>query len=69
MKQAIIPFYTPSDRVLVRSKGCYVYDSDGKEYIDFESGVWCTNLGHCNESISKLMKSQQIGRASCRERV
>lgn len=58
MKQAIIPFYTPSDRVLVRSKGCYVYDSDGKEYIDFESGVWCTNLGHCNESISKLMKSQ-----------
>lgn len=58
MKQNIIPFYSSSDKVLVKSKGCYVYDSDGKEYIDFESGVWCTNLGHCNESISKMMKSQ-----------
>ncbi|MBP1616313.1 MAG: aminotransferase class-III [Bacteroidetes bacterium] len=58
MKNEIIPFYYPSDKVIVKSKGCYQYDSDGKEYIDFESGVWCANLGHCNDRIAKIVEKQ-----------
>jgi acetylornithine/N-succinyldiaminopimelate aminotransferase len=58
MKNAIIPFYYPSDKVIVKSKDCYQYDSEGKEYIDFESGVWCTNLGHCNDRITKIVEKQ-----------
>ena len=58
MKNEIIPFYDPSDQVIVKSKDCYQYNSEGKEYIDFESGVWCTNLGHCNERIANVVERQ-----------
>lgn len=53
----IIPFYIPSKKVIVESKGCYQYDSEGKRYIDFESGVWCANLGHSNDRIVNVMES------------
>lgn len=58
MKNEIIPFYNSSEKVIVKSKDCYQYDSEGKEYIDFESGVWCTNLGHCNERIAQVVEKQ-----------
>ena len=58
MTDDIIPFYTPSNKLIVRSNGCYQYDSEGKEYIDFESGVWCANIGHSNERIVQLINSQ-----------
>ena len=58
MKNDIIPFYQPSERVLVESKACYQYDSEGKKYIDFESGVWCANLGHSPERICEVMQKQ-----------
>jgi acetylornithine/N-succinyldiaminopimelate aminotransferase len=54
----IIPFYSHSEKVIVKSKDCYQYDSEGKEYIDFESGVWCTNVGHCNDRIAKVVANQ-----------
>lgn len=54
----IIPFYNSSDKLLVKSKDCYQYDSDGKQYIDFESGVWCTNIGHSNDQLIQLITSQ-----------
>lgn len=31
---------------IVRSDGVYLLDADGKRYVDLESGVWCTALGH-----------------------
>lgn len=54
----IIPFYNPSDKYIKKSEGCYVYDSEGKKYIDFESGVWCVNLGHNHPAINKKIKAQ-----------
>lgn len=58
MKNCIIPLYPSSDKLLVKSLGCYQYDSEGKEYIDFESGVWCANLGHSNENIINVIEKQ-----------
>ena len=58
---------------IVRSEGLYVYDGNGKRYMDLESGVWCTSLGHGNSRINEVIRRQldfnKIGRASCRERV
>jgi 4-aminobutyrate---pyruvate transaminase len=34
--------------VIERAKGVCVYDSDGKEYIEGMSGLWCTSLGYGN---------------------
>ena len=54
----IIPFYNPSDKYIKKSEGCYLYDSEGKKYTDFESGVWCTNLGHNHPAINKKIITQ-----------
>ena len=43
---------------MVRSDGIYVYDDKGKQYMDLESGVWCTSLGHKNVQINNLIKKQ-----------
>ena len=44
--------------VLVRGEGCKVWDVDGKEYIDFASGLGTTNLGHCHPKIIEAVKNQ-----------
>lgn len=33
--------------VLVRGEGCYVYDIDGKRYLDMVAGIAVNGLGHC----------------------
>lgn len=58
MKKDLIPFYKPSDKLIVKSKDCYLFDSEGNKYIDFESGVWCTNIGHSNKQIIKRINGQ-----------
>ncbi|KJS73537.1 MAG: hypothetical protein JL56_10535 [Desulfotomaculum sp. BICA1-6] len=43
---------------IVRAQGSYLYDSDDRRYIDFESGVWCTPLGHSHPVINQTVKAQ-----------
>jgi acetylornithine aminotransferase len=42
----------------VRGKNCYLYDSEGKQYVDFESGIWCTALGHSHPRIKQVIQTQ-----------
>ncbi len=44
--------------VLVKGRVTKVYDSDGKEYIDFVSGVAVCNLGHCNPRVVVALQKQ-----------
>lgn len=39
-------------------KGCRVWDYEGKEYLDFTSGISVTSLGHCNEEINNVIRNQ-----------
>ncbi len=32
--------------IIERAQGCYVYDTQGREYLDGLAGLFCTNLGH-----------------------
>jgi acetylornithine/N-succinyldiaminopimelate aminotransferase len=43
---------------LVKGKGINVWDSDGKKYIDFLSGIAVNALGHCHPSMVKAIKEQ-----------
>lgn len=43
---------------IVRAENCYLYDSTGKKYVDLESGVWCTSIGHGHRRIRKIMAEQ-----------
>jgi len=39
-------------------KGCIVTDVDGNEYIDFNSGLVCLNVGHCHPKVVDAIKKQ-----------
>jgi len=43
---------------IVRAEKSYLYDSNGKKYLDLESGIWCTAVGHSNPRLTKIIKDQ-----------
>ena len=43
---------------IVNSEGIYLYDKNGKDYIDLVSGVSVSNLGHKHPEILKATKAQ-----------
>ena len=44
--------------VLHRGKGCYVYDLDGKRYLDLISGIGVNSLGYAHPRITKVIRQQ-----------
>ncbi len=42
----------------VRGKGTRIWDIEGKEYIDFFSGLAVCNLGHCHPKVVQAIQSQ-----------
>lgn len=42
----------------VRAENCYLYDSKGKRYVDFESGIWAASVGHNHPRIKQVIKAQ-----------
>src|SRR3954467_13525696 len=44
--------------VLERGKGVYVYDTEGKPYLEGMAGLWCTALGYDNEELVEAAVTQ-----------
>lgn len=44
--------------VIDHAKGLYLYDTEGKPYLDIISSWWCNLLGHCNPEINEAIKQQ-----------
>lgn len=44
--------------ILDHGKGAYLYDTEGKEYLDFVAGIAVTSLGHCHEAFTQALKAQ-----------
>lgn len=44
--------------VLVRGRGARLWDSDGKEYLDFAAGIAVDVLGHCHPKVVEAIKAQ-----------
>lgn len=45
-------------RVMVRGEGVYVFDSEGKRYLDSMSGLWCVNLGYGRRELAEAAARQ-----------
>lgn len=41
-----------------KAKGCYIYDTDNKRYLDFVAGVSANTLGHGHPNIVSAVKKQ-----------
>ena len=44
--------------LILNSDGIYLYDANGKKYIDGPGGMWCNNIGHGNKEIGEAVKKQ-----------
>ena len=45
-------------KLIVKSDNIYLYDEDGKRYIDGPGGMWCNNIGHGNKEMAETIKNQ-----------
>ena len=50
--------YHPLDVVIDRGKGVWVWDVEGKKYLDFLSAYSAVNQGHCHPKIVKALTEQ-----------
>ncbi|MEN8098356.1 MAG: ornithine--oxo-acid transaminase [Chloroflexota bacterium] len=50
--------YNPLDIVIERGEGVWVYDVDGKRYLDFLSAYSAVSQGHCHPRIVSALVSQ-----------
>ena len=42
----------------VRAKGIYLWDADGKRYLDFNSQAMCVNIGHADDRVVRAIAEQ-----------
>ena len=54
----IMNTYGRFDLTLVKGDGCILYDENGKQYIDFASGIAVNNLGYNNHAINSALIDQ-----------
>ena len=57
----IVPTYIRPDVVFSHGQGVYLYDSQGRQYLDFASGIAVMALGHADQTWSKAI-SEQAGK-------
>src|SRR5437764_9873633 len=57
-KEYLLQNYARYPLVLARGKGCHVYDSDGKRYLDFITGIGVNALGHAHPRLVKVIREQ-----------
>ena len=50
--------YHPLDVVITKAKGIWMWDVDGKKYLDFLSAYSAVNQGHCHSRIVKALQNQ-----------
>ncbi len=44
--------------VIDKGQGCYVWDLDGKRYLDLVAGIAVNSLGHCHPAVSRAIQEQ-----------
>ena len=54
----LTPNYRRQPVMFVRGKGAKLWDSAGKEYLDFVAGIAAVNLGHCHPKVTEAIRAQ-----------
>lgn len=56
--RVLVSNYSRFPAVLVEGRGCMLKDADGREYLDFLSGIAVCALGHCHPAVTKAICEQ-----------
>lgn len=57
-QEHICQTYSRFNVVMSRGSGCYLWDQEGREYLDFVAGIAVCNLGHCPSEIAQVLYEQ-----------
>ena len=57
-QQFLLPTYKRASFILTHGRGCYLFDSTGKKYLDFLGGIAVNALGHAHPRIVKVIRRQ-----------
>jgi acetylornithine/N-succinyldiaminopimelate aminotransferase len=55
---ALLANYNRAPITIVRGEGCYLFDDEGRRYLDFIAGIAVCALGHCHPWISQAIAEQ-----------
>jgi predicted acetylornithine/succinylornithine family transaminase len=57
-KEYLLQNYARYPLALARGKGCWVYDLEGRRYLDLMAGIGVNALGHAHPRITKVIRHQ-----------
>ena len=58
MVTAVMPTYGRADVAFERGEGAYLFDTEGRRYLDFGSGIAVTSLGHSHPALVRALTEQ-----------
>lgn len=62
-KPYMVATYVRAPPMMVRGEGCYLWDAENRQFLDFTAGIAVNSLGHCDPEFSRLM-AQQVSRGT-----
>ncbi|MFP7480233.1 acetylornithine transaminase [Terribacillus saccharophilus] len=55
---SVMPTYSRFPVSIAKGEGSYVWDTDGKQYLDYTAGIATCNLGHAPGTVKEAVKEQ-----------
>lgn len=65
MKNSLMNTYAPLEPVIKEGKGVYLFDTEGKKYLDFTSGIGVNCLGYAHTKWSEAVANQAATMQHC----
>jgi predicted acetylornithine/succinylornithine family transaminase len=57
-REHLVPAYARLPVAFVRGRGARLWDADGVEYLDFQTGLAVNSLGHCHPRVVEAVRAQ-----------
>ena len=57
-RDVLLPVYRQRQLILERGQGARVWDSEGRDYVDFAAGIAVCSLGHCDPELTAALVEQ-----------
>jgi acetylornithine/N-succinyldiaminopimelate aminotransferase len=54
----MVPVFSPAPFIPVRGQGSRIWDSQGRDYVDFTGGIAVTALGHAHPELVRVLREQ-----------
>src|SRR4051812_35580705 len=54
----LLPVYSRPAFTISHGEGCCLWDTEGRRYLDFVTGIGVNALGHCHPRITKVIAEQ-----------